>query len=174
MPHHCLDSRQRGQLQWINAGTLPIDDNLTTAASEKCRARGRRNFMLECPHNGNVEVWCPTKLGKTLRTQHDLKLDLRNCAGQPHHSPLMNEGKNGHCDGGGPGQSLGGWHRAAVYNAGCERRSGYVLNESTGRCERKPWDGFVSCAQEKVQGACPNGPDPNPIVAKICSLTCSI
>jgi hypothetical protein len=41
-----------------------------------------------------------------------------------------------------------------------------------GVCIAKPWDDFVSCAEEKRQGACSNGRDPNPWVVKHCAITC--
>ena len=43
----------------------------------------------------------------------------------------------------------------------------------TGRCVDKPWSDFRSCAEEKRQGACPNGNDPNPWVGEHCLRTCA-
>ena len=41
-----------------------------------------------------------------------------------------------------------------------------------GHCTQKPWSDFVSCIEEKNQGACSNGRDPNPWVMQHCVLTC--
>ena len=43
----------------------------------------------------------------------------------------------------------------------------------TGACVPKPWSDYVSCIEEKNQGACPEGYDPNPWVGVHCSLTCA-
>ena len=43
----------------------------------------------------------------------------------------------------------------------------------TGKCVPKPWSDFASCAEEKRQGACPGGRDPNPWVGQHCSVTCA-
>ena len=48
---------------------------------------------------------------------------------------------------------------------------GDVMSEQ-GRCVRKPWSDFVSCAEEHKQGACPGGRDPNTWVAMHCATTC--
>lgn len=42
----------------------------------------------------------------------------------------------------------------------------------TGSCVPKPWSDFNSCAEEKHQGACPGGTDPNPWVGMHCLITC--
>lgn len=42
-----------------------------------------------------------------------------------------------------------------------------------GMCVPKPWSDFRSCAEEKRQGACPGGRDPNPWVGEHCTITCS-
>jgi len=42
----------------------------------------------------------------------------------------------------------------------------------TGKCVPRPWSDFKSCQEEKKQGACPNGYDPNPWVEAHCPLTC--
>ena len=44
----------------------------------------------------------------------------------------------------------------------------------TGICVHKPWSDFSSCEEEKRQGACPNGNDPNPWVGEHCAITCSV
>lgn len=43
----------------------------------------------------------------------------------------------------------------------------------TGKCVAKPWTDFSSCVEEKRQGACPDGYDPNPWVGVHCALTCA-
>ena len=42
-----------------------------------------------------------------------------------------------------------------------------------GRCVPKPWSDFRSCAEEKRQGACPGGNDPNFWVGENCGVTCA-
>lgn len=42
-----------------------------------------------------------------------------------------------------------------------------------GYCTLKPWTDFVSCAEEKRQGACAGGRDPNRWVIEHCVLTCA-
>jgi hypothetical protein len=42
-----------------------------------------------------------------------------------------------------------------------------------GMCVPKPWYDFTSCEQEKTQGACSDGNDPNEWVALHCSITCA-
>lgn len=44
----------------------------------------------------------------------------------------------------------------------------------TGVCVKKPWSDFKSCDEEKRQGACPNGNDPNPFVGEHCKVTCGV
>ena len=41
------------------------------------------------------------------------------------------------------------------------------------RCVAKPWSDFLSCQEEARQGACGDGADPNPWVAKHCVVTCA-
>lgn len=41
-----------------------------------------------------------------------------------------------------------------------------------GMCVRKPWSDFSTCEEEKRQGACPGGADPNPWVGEHCQITC--
>lgn len=48
---------------------------------------------------------------------------------------------------------------------------GEVYSE-TGKCTKRPWDDFVSCAAEKAGGACPGGADPSPWVGEHCASTC--
>ena len=43
-----------------------------------------------------------------------------------------------------------------------------------GMCVRKPWSDFNSCDEEKRQGACPDGNDPNGWVAEHCANTCGV
>ena len=43
-----------------------------------------------------------------------------------------------------------------------------------GFCIAKPWSDFTSCEEEKTQGACPNGNDPNPWVSEHCATTCGV
>lgn len=43
-----------------------------------------------------------------------------------------------------------------------------------GMCVTKPWSDFNSCEEEKQQGACPNGHDPNPWVGEHCAHTCGV
>lgn len=50
--------------------------------------------------------------------------------------------------------------------------SGKVYSE-TGRCVDPPWDDFNSCEEEKRQGACATGNDPNPWVVEHCAVTCT-
>ena len=42
-----------------------------------------------------------------------------------------------------------------------------------GRCVKKPWSYFLSCAEEVRQGACSHGDNPNPWVAEHCAITCA-
>ena len=44
----------------------------------------------------------------------------------------------------------------------------------TGRCVPRPWRDFHSCLEEKRQGACADGNDPNPWVVQHCMLTCTV
>ena len=41
-----------------------------------------------------------------------------------------------------------------------------------GRCVDRPWKDFVSCTEEKKQGACTDGRDPNSWVIQHCYITC--
>ena len=43
-----------------------------------------------------------------------------------------------------------------------------------GRCVTKPWPDFSSCLEEKKQGACPGGSDPNSWVSEHCARTCGV
>ena len=43
-----------------------------------------------------------------------------------------------------------------------------------GMCVTKPWSDFNSCEEEKRQGACPDGNDPNSWVAEHCANTCGV
>ena len=43
-----------------------------------------------------------------------------------------------------------------------------------GVCVTKPWRDFNSCEEEKRQGACPGGNDPNSWVAEHCANTCGV
>ena len=49
---------------------------------------------------------------------------------------------------------------------------GQIYSE-TNQCVPKPWSDFRSCAEEKRQGACPGGADPNPWVGIHCIRTCA-
>ena len=51
---------------------------------------------------------------------------------------------------------------------------GQIVNELTRKCVDKPWKDWVDCETEKAQGACPNGTDPNPLVAEFCPITCGM
>ncbi len=64
--------------------------------------------------------------------------------------------------------------KATAYPNVVSCSSEMFLSEKTGRCVTKPWSDFLSCDEEKRQGACANGADPNPWVAEHCSRTCSI
>lgn len=166
MPYACVDSRNRDQQGWVKPEekNLPLDEKLVESASEVCHKRGFEHFSLECPHNNAVEVWCLNDF------QRRDMIAMNNCTGTPESEPKMNNGSNGHCTAGGT-NPLGGWHRAAVYKV-CG--PGQFLNESSGTCENNPWGDYVSCIDAKRKGACPNGRDPNPMIANVCSLTCAL
>lgn len=53
-------------------------------------------------------------------------------------------------------------------------RLGEFKSERTGKCVSTKWDDFRSCQEEKQQGACPGGYDPDPSgwVKEHCSRTC--
>ena len=50
--------------------------------------------------------------------------------------------------------------------------TGQMKNELLGTCVSIPWDDFKSCEEEKKQGSCWNGPDPNPKIDDLCYVTC--
>lgn len=69
-----------------------------------------------------------------------------------------------------------GWCENAAFKDACRSEcpcaDGEFLSE-LGMCVPKPWSDFTSCAEEKLQGACKSGTDPNPWVGQHCQVTCA-
>ena len=75
----------------------------------------------------------------------------------------------GYCDDLRDGPCLTG--SLAADDTGC---GAGVRSERTLGCVPRPWADFVSCKNEKAQGACHDGYDPNPWVSEHCVVTCAV